>query len=351
MTSEEIAVKKAELIHHGRIHVPPELRLPFYPSRSTAGPGAGRKGIVIGFGSTRVKLAIVRDESSLFSLRQVTSKGGHNKYAILKHGATFLDEVTLEPTVMHAPRQAFINITSNCIYDCSFCVTPKLDKSVKECTPERWVELILARTEAEGAGLEAVAITSGVAETPHNTVLDMVKVIKGVRAALPEMPIGVEPYVTSTEDVDLLHQAGASEIKINLESATRETFEKVCRGLDYDGVKKALRYSVSVFGRNRVCSNIIVGLGETDEEILTAVEGLAKSGVVATLRSVRVNELNAQKLEHALGFQPMPVQPEKLLDLARGQKEILDKHGLSTREFKTMCHRCGACDIVPQQDI
>jgi biotin synthase-related radical SAM superfamily protein len=369
MTNLEIATKKAELINHGKINIPKGLALPFYPSRSTAGPGAGRRAMVFGFGGTRVKLSIVRDGSATFSLVKkepdtINKMDGKNNegplninreciqdkpYAIMKNGEIFLDNVSLEPTLMHAPNQAFINITSKCIYDCSFCVTPELEVSDKGPTPERWIELIL--NQAGNSNLQAIAITSGVARSPHETILDMVKIIKSVRERLPKIPIGVEPYVTSKDDIELLHAAGAMEIKINLETPNQEIFEKVCSGLDYAGIKRVLEHSVTVFGENKVCSNLIVGLGENDQEILTAVGALAEKGIVATLRGIRVNDMNRTKLTEALGFTPEPVPPERLVKLAEKQKEILEKYNLSTFEFKTMCHRCKCCDVVPQQDL
>ena len=32
-------------------------------------------------------------------------------------------------------------------------------------------------------------------------------------------------------------------------------------------------------------------------------------------------------------------------------KDILEKNGLTTLSFETMCNRCGCCDIVPFVDI
>lgn len=368
MLSDEVAEKKAELINFGKIYIPKGFALPYYPSRSTAGPGAGKPGLVLGFNGTRVKLHIVRDDSIIFSLARKRIKDQappDNEtdtnaplerrciqgapYQILKNGELFLDEVSIEPTLMHTPGQAFINITSDCIYNCSFCASPDLGKKSKECSVDRWIELILAH--AKNRSLEAVAITSGVAESPHKTVLEMVKIIKAIRVRLPEIPIGAEPYLTSNEDINLLHSAGATELKINLETPNPELFINICPGLDYNGIIQALRYSASVFGRNQVCSNLIIGLGETDDEILSMVESLAAAGVVATLRAIRVNEFNEPKLTRDLGYTPEPVPTKRLIMLAQKQKEILDNHGLSTTKFKTMCHRCKACDIVPQQDI
>ncbi|MFW9874167.1 MAG: radical SAM protein [Candidatus Thorarchaeota archaeon] len=365
MISPDIAHKKAELINHGKIHIPKGLTLPFYPSLSTAGPGAGRRAMVFAFSGTRVKLSLVKDESTVFSLARKPKNGSDSKdqkmenktracisgkpYMILKNGIPFLDDVSIEPTLMHAPNQAFINITSECIYNCSFCATPELDIARKGCSIERWIELILAH--ANNSAMESVAITSGVRSSPHETVLEMVRIIEGIREKLPKIPIGVEPYVTENEDIDLLFEAGATELKINIETPNKDIFDKVCPGMAYEKIYDVLEYAVSVFGKNNVCSNLIVGLGETDEELVSKVEELAKIGVVANLRAVRVNDLNKQKLNESLGYIPKPVAPERLMMLGEKQREILDKYSLSTAHFLTMCHRCKSCDIVPQQDI
>ncbi|RLF29085.1 MAG: biotin synthase, partial [Thermoplasmata archaeon] len=39
------------------------------------------------------------------------------------------------------------------------------------------------------------------------------------------------------------------------------------------------------------------------------------------------------------------------LRLAVEQKKVFKKYGLTPETFKTMCHRCGCCDIVPFIDL
>jgi biotin synthase-related radical SAM superfamily protein len=64
-----------------------------------------------------------------------------------------------------------------------------------------------------------------------------------------------------------------------------------------------------------------------------------------------VNDYNRKGLSEALNREPEPVEPDRMLKLAIIQQEILNKYRLKTGEFKTMCHKCGCCDIVPQVDI
>ncbi len=339
----ETARKKAELIAGGPVNLPKDFRLPFPPSRSTAGPGAGSTGVVFSFGGTRAKKEVSR-EAGEFELQQTGET-----LAILRKGEPFLGDVELVPTLLHAPFQAFINIDHECIFDCKFCTSPRLGQSItKGLTDEKIIDMIVAASKREV--LESVAFTSAVTRSPAQTVERMAGLVKKVRGLFPDIPIGVEPYATRPDEVEMLREAGADEIKLNVESFDRVIFEKVCGGVDLDLILHAISHSCEVFGRNRVCSNIIFGLGETDENVLEGVKVLANMGAVATLRALRVNDLNRAELACALG--PLaPVSPERMLRLAREERRILESYGLTTLSFRTMCHTCLSCDLVPFWDV
>jgi biotin synthase-related radical SAM superfamily protein len=175
-------------------------------------------------------------------------------------------------------------------------------------------------------------------------------VISKVREKLPDIPIGVEPYIDRLEQIEQLKRAGADEIKLNIETFDRGIFEKVCGEQDLDRIMGAIAYSVEVFGRGKVTSNIIVGMGESDQNVLDGVEALARMGCVATLRPLRLNELNRGPMTEALG-ELEPISPQRMLELAAGHRRILERHGLTSLTLHTMCHECGCCDIVPFRDI
>jgi biotin synthase-related radical SAM superfamily protein len=253
------------------------------------------------------------------------------------------------PVLYHSPEQAFFNLGQACIFDCLFCTSRKLSKDmVKDLDLDQVVELIL---EADRTGeMKAVAFTSAVVNSIRETVDRMVYVVRKVREALPDMPIGVEPYVGSNEDIDRLKEAGATEIKINIESYDERIISIACPKLQLPKQLEFLRYAVQVFGRGKVTSNIIIGLGETDRNVLEGVTVLASMGVVPTIRALKINPTNRPVLESALG-KLEPVTPERLLHLNQEAKIILMGHGLSTRSYRTMCHECGCCDIVPFRDL
>ena len=337
------ARKKAELLSGGPVRIPADFRLPFLPSRSTAGPGAGAVSVVFSFGNTRAKKPISRD-SGEFELIQ-----REGVFSITRGGRDFIENVNLVPTLLHAPYQAFVNMDSACVMGCKFCASPKLDKSLtKGLSEDKLVEMVLQASKQ--AGFEAVAITSGIPDSPALTIERMARVVRRVRDQLRTAPIGVEPYATRPDEIDLLRDAGADEIKLNIETFDRDIFERICPSRDYDTILHLVNHACEVFGRNKVCSNIIFGLGETDETVLEGVKVLGNMGAVAILRALHRNEFNVTELEKTLG-RLEPVTADRMLMLAKEEKTILEGYGLNSLEMKTMCHKCLSCDIVPFWDV
>lgn len=354
-SSAELVEKKAKLITAGEVYLEPGTRLPYYPSKSTGGPDAGRISITLALEPTKtllIKLALTDDPEAPYKLSSKDpdeSTGTvEGKFQILHEDQVFIDGVLPVPTLLHAPGQAFINLTPECIYNCLFCASPELGENarVKARNLDEWVDIILDASKRPG--FRSVAITSGVPVSPGKTVDDIVYVVKKVRAALPDTPIGVEPCIDDLDDIRRLHQAGTTELKINIQTYDPALFELICPGLDLDFIMKALEESVSIFGRNRVCSNLIIGLGESDESVRAGIEHLSRLGVVVNLRVLRLNDYNRPKLRKLLpSGVPEPVEHTRLMYLVRFQGEMFEAHGLSAEEFHTMCHRCGACDIDP----
>ncbi len=336
MPDYETLKKKAELILNGTIVLDREVTPPFPFSRSTAGPGAGSPALILGFDGTRVKLEVSRKkDASAFGLIPGESEGS---YRILKGQEIFIENVKLIPTLMHAPEQAFINIDARCGLGCLFCASPHL-KNYRPLPPARWVELI--RESAESGKLKAIALTSGVPDTIEENIQDFVYILEQVRDL--GVPMGVEPCVENREQIQRLKNAGASELKLNIQSWDRDIFEIICPDLDYDNILRMLELGVEIFERNRVTSNIIIGFGEADENVLEGVEALAEMGVAATIRTLRLDFYNRPILSKALRLEP--ITRERLLHLREEQRRIFLKHGIDTRFFRTMCFPCKACDL------
>jgi biotin synthase-related radical SAM superfamily protein len=341
----ELVKKKAMLIEAGEIYVPKDMRMPFFPSRSTAGPDAGLSSYTLEFRGIRVRLAVSKNQKSRFAL---SLKSG--AYQITREGEVFVAFAWVLPTMAHSPNQAFLNLASKCRFDCAFCAAPRLPRGLDaEMSTERVKRLLFIVSGYKN--LNAFALTSAVPDSTSETNKRLAGTIKAVKKQFKDMPIGVEAYFENPEDIKALKKAGADEIKINVEAWPHTLFKKVCPKRDQEMIFDSLDEAVKVFGRGKVTSNHIIGLGETDKDVEECIRMLAGKGVVVNLRALRLTEYNKNPLKDALGKIPNRVNSARLLKLAKVQKKILKQRGLSTKTFKTMCFPCHCCDLVPFYDL
>jgi len=163
--------KKAELLYQGEISIPGQVKLPFFLGKCTAGPTAGKPSLILSFDGMRVKLSAVKKENAEFSLSQ--EKG---RFRIVKNGRPFIEEVEILPAFFHSPSHPFINLHSDCIYDCAFCASPRLESNrAINLSVEEAVDLIIKASQK--TNLESVAITSGIPITSSLVVKEMIEVI------------------------------------------------------------------------------------------------------------------------------------------------------------------------------
>lgn len=340
---EENLKKKAILALGGGVLLPegfdPKVRI----SHSTAGPGAGFGAIGFKFEGFSVKKPISYEKGE-FELHQRTDGSLY-----LTHGGEpFIDSIEIEPIVRHCPRQAFFTLDPRCMYHCAYCSSPLL-KEDKHLSTERIMEMIRESTATQE--VDCISFTSGVVGSVEETICRFEDVIKAVKKEYPDMPIGVEPYVSSKEQIERLKKAGAGEIKLNIECCNRELFERICPDLDYDGIFEMLGYAVEIFGKGKVISNIIYGFGESDEELNDTLNRLCSMGVIPGVRALRINSFNRENLTKALGKLPEKTTADRALKIARMQKQAMIDNGMNSMTSKTMCMGCTCCDIVPFVDF
>lgn len=299
---------------------------------STAGPGAGTSSVFFRSGEKRIRLSINKD--SPLSILKVESEGNVGVFYQGKE----LVRGKLEPAPAHCPDQAFITLCERCVFDCKYCPVPKLQGHVKSNE-----EVLSIIDEVLQAGnLKAISLTSGVETSIEGEVERVLKLLPALKKY--NVPIGVSVYPTEGCSRKF-YEAGASEVKYNVETMDREIFKKVCGNLSLDYILDRLREAVEIFGKNRVFSNFIIGLGESDDSVRDGIETLAQMGVIPVLRPI-----NPHPLRTGDCFMERP-SPERLLKLVKLEAEILKKYGLDTRLARTMCLKCTGCDLVPFVDF
>jgi len=321
---------KAKLISIGSVRLDPALERPEYVGRSTAGPGAGGRSVFFSADSRRVRLSI-RDNSPIL----MRSDGDG---VIIEHEGFFIARGFIEPVGAHCPHQAYITVSERCIFRCAFCPVHHIQGPVK--SPEEVFSLI---HEVNSRGfLEAISLTTGIEISPEHEVTRMEGIVKLLRKEF-DVPIGVSVYPTH-DSSERMYAAGADEVKYNVETMDRALFPAICPDQNLDYILNALKDAARIFGKNHVSSNMIIGLGEDDQTVISGVSELASFGVIPVLRPVVIHP-----------SRPMPgterPSADRLLHLGYHAKAEMSRYGISPLHAKTMCLPCTGCDLTPFADF
>jgi biotin synthase-related radical SAM superfamily protein len=106
--------------------------------------------------------------------------------------------------------------------------------------------------------------------------------------SLTRLPISVSCQPVKGEDMVLLREAGIQRIGVALDAATREVFDKT-KGSEVDGPYRwekqlqVLRDATEVFGEGMVSTHLIVGIGETEEQMVKTIQDCVDMDVLPGL--------------------------------------------------------------------
>lgn len=94
--------------------------------------------------------------------------------------------------------------------------------------------------------------------------------------------------------IDNLKNVGVEKVVFNLEAITESGFEKYCPGKDdlgYQFFIERLKYSIYIFGKGNVWSNLVFGL-EKKEDVLEKCKKLVKEGIVISANVLHLDKGN-----------------------------------------------------------
>jgi biotin synthase len=102
------------------------------------------------------------------------------------------------------------------------------------------------------------------------------------------VPISISCPPFNKPQLKELSKAGVDHISIALDAATEQLFNKVKGAATQSPYQwkqqhTALKEAVEVFGKNQVYTHLIVGLGETEKEILETIQQCTDSGIYPSL--------------------------------------------------------------------
>ncbi|AET69753.1 biotin synthase-related enzyme [Desulfosporosinus orientis DSM 765] len=179
---------------------------------------------------------------------------------------------------------------------CAYCgLEQKRSEKTKGTTfirvawPTYSFDLILERTKQYQNSLQRICLSM---ITHKRAMEDSLNLIARLHREV-NLPISIlcaPTLIHKTEDLHKLKEAGADQLGVSIDTATAEIFEKY-RGKGVRGPHRWEHYweilskGVAVFGQGQVSAHLIVGLGESEREMVMAFQRIHDLGAVAHLFS------------------------------------------------------------------
>ena len=129
---------------------------------------------------------------------------------------------------------------------------------------------------------------------------DLIEIISQIRK-ISDIPISVAMPPASIEQLKELKSKGVERVGIALDGSTPVIFDKI-KGRDvnspyrWENHFECLRTALDIFGKGNVSTHIIIGLGETQKEVLTLIKELRDLQILPGLFSF--TPIKGTKLEN-----------------------------------------------------
>jgi len=229
---------------------------------------------------------------------------------------------------------------------CRFCTIEeslRAGATTQVKTPAQLAEVAAAAVRLDG--VRQMVMTTGTSNGADRGARHLARCVAAVREAVPDLPIQVqiEPPVDLSW-IGRLHEAGAAAIGIHVEALDQQVRDRWTPGkatVPLARYEEAWREAVAVFGRNRVSTYLLVGLGEDPDELVAGARRLIDMGVYPFVVPYRPLE---GSLAWADGIGPP--EPRVLMDVTRRVAAALRDAGMRGADQTAGCAACGACSAL-----
>lgn len=226
---------------------------------------------------------------------------------------------------------------------CRFCaIGASLDggSTIRVKTPEQLAEVALAARNLDG--VRHVTLTAGTTADPDVGALYLGRCAQAIKETA-ELPVEIQ--FEPLRDKALyrrLRDMGVDDVGIHIESFDPSVRRRITPGkalISMETYYEAFEVAVDVFGRNKVSTYVILGLGE-DEEL--TIEGCRKTAAMGVYPVV----VPLRPLLDSFLAGAGPVDPAYLNRMYRAVGKILRANGLNAECSTAGCVRCRACSLL-----
>ncbi|MFG3288979.1 MSMEG_0568 family radical SAM protein [Streptomyces sp. NPDC048179] len=264
-----------------------------------------------------------------------TADGVPYEHIARLHGADVLATTVVQTCIRYAESDR-----------CRFCTIEESLRSgatVAAKTPAQLAEVAEAAVRLDG--VRQMVMTTGTTTGPDRGARNLVRSVRAVLRAVPGLPVQVqcEPPADLAW-IRALHDAGATAIGIHVESlddAVRRRWMPGKSTVPLAEYEAAWDEAVRVFGPNRVSTYLLVGLGESPDELIAGAGELIRRGVYPFVVPFRPmgGTLAAREGIRA-------PSAELLRYVTEGVAARLRAAGMRGADQRAGCAACGACSVL-----
>jgi len=184
-----------------------------------------------------------------------------------------------------APTTAYLMVGGRCAMNCAFCAQARESTaSALKLSRVTWPEYDL---DSVVAGLVAAARSGAIrraciqATVARDSFAQTMEVVRAIKSRLADLPVNAAILPDDVEQAGELLAAGLDHIGIGLDAASREAFEQV-KGRHWERMWSLIEGLAAKYPR-RVSVHIIVGLGETEQDVVQVMQRCEDLGVTVGL--------------------------------------------------------------------
>ncbi len=229
---------------------------------------------------------------------------------------------------------------------CRFCTIEEslyAGDTIGVKTPDQIAEVAAAAVRLDG--IRQLVMTTGTTNGSDRGAAHLAACARAVRRAVPGLPIQVqcEPPGELSVIADL-KDAGATAIGIHVESMTDAVRRRWMPGkakVSLTDYRRSWTEAVRVFGRNRVSSYLLIGLGDTADQIVSAATELIDLGVYPFVVPFRPLADSLATRDGAT-----PPAADMVAEVTERVAELLRRADMSGSDQQAGCAACGACSLL-----
>jgi radical SAM protein (TIGR04043 family) len=266
---------------------------------------------------------------------RTTSDGVEMHRLARLHGADVLATTVVQTCIRYEPSQR-----------CRYCTIEESlvsGATTRVKTPAQLAEVAAAAVALDG--VRQMVMTTGTAASADRGARHLARCVRAVRAAVPDLPIQVQCEPPDDPGaIAALRRAGADAIGIHVESLDDGVRARWMPGkatVPLAAYWAAWAEAVRVFGRNRVSTYLLVGLGEDLDELVAGAAALIEAGVYPFVVPVRPG---ATSLAAADGLHAP--DPALVGDVTARVAAALAEAAMRGADQIAGCAACGACSAI-----